>query len=322
VTPVLDYLKELVEKEEYERALQVAMEVLFRPDNDLEGLMRVNLIIAECRIRLKDPLGALPSAQLASKLAQDHNYYDLAAEAELCKGSAYTLARQYDEAMAAFFLVIEMGPNLLNRGRMEFASWRYLGYVYERLNQSEQQIWALRNAWRLSRHTQPGPERNSLHTMLIHALLSDKKYDEAKSLLTEWRAYLKEHPDDAHAQYLYHLDLCRFALDTRKFRYASRLALDGLDKYKGNPVRQFTFYQSLYQASLGLNRPEEALGYALAARMVAIESRRYDVEFEAAEWVVGLIRTYGSSLVARLDRQYLNQGVNLGQYLAPTAWQS
>lgn len=319
---MISYLKELMEQGEYHKALQVAMEALLQVGNDLHEFVEVNLLVAECRLKLNEPLAALPSAQIASKLARDLESYDALATAELFKGKAYANMRQYVEAMDSCFTVIEFGPRLQGRKRLEYDTWMCLGFIYERVGDAKQQIWALRNAWKLNFVTRNSVERNSLRTMLLHASLSAKDYDSARDLLRDWRNYLGQNPEDTHGRYLYVVDLARFALERKKYRVTSHLALEELDRQKGHPIRQGVFYQYLYEASIGLDRPEEALGYALAARMAALEARRYDIEFEAAEWVVELVRKYGSGLVAKLDKRYMAQGVNLGSFLGQQTWRS
>lgn len=312
----------LMEQGEYQAALQLALEALLARDNDLEALVQLNLILARCRVELQDPLAAVPSAQLAAKVARDLGLWDMAAEAEIWKGVAYARCGRYDDAIAVFYSVLELGPDLQRRNWWEYLAWWNLGYLYERLNQPGDQLWALKRAWGLAGVLTSTDQRASLRTMLINAYMNSNDFDSARRELADLRNHLMAHPEDHNGQYFYLVDFSRLAFARKKYRFASQLALQGLEQVKGQPLRQFIFYRRLFECCRHLGRPEDALGYALAARMVAIEARKYDVEYEAAEWVVNLIREHGSQLVTRLDVKYQLQGINLGNFLSGQVWRA
>lgn len=315
-------IKTLMEKGQYQEALQLALEALMARDNDLQTLVQINIAIARCRVELGDPLAAVPSAQLAAKVARDIHLYDETAEAEIWKGVAYGQCGRYDDAIAAFYTVLELGQELQRRTWWEYLSWWNLGCIYERTNRPVDQLWALKQAWNQSWVLESAAQRNSLRTMLVNAYLTLGDFKNARNELEGLRKYLETNSGDLIAQHFYLVDLSRLAFERKKYRFASHLALEGIERVKGQPLRQFIFYRRLYESCVRLGRFEDALGYALVARMAAIEARKYDVEYEAAEWVVNLIRDHGSQLVARLDAKYQLQGVNLGDFLGGQVWRS
>lgn len=68
-----------------------------------------------------------------------------------------------------------------------------------------------------------------------------------------------------------------------------------------------------------MRRPVDALSFALAARVSAIDGRLYPVEFAASAWLMHLIRRHGADPVAELATDMDRQGVDLYQYLDPVA---
>jgi hypothetical protein len=140
--------------------------------------------------------------------------------------------------------------------------------------------------------------------------LSAGKYTDALRLLAE-------QGDTGDCDSL--LDWAAYLLAVGRSGESTRAAMAALDLAGTDAERQCRAQLLLCHSARAEGRMVEALEFALAARVTAIDGRLYTLEFEAADLLFGLIRQGGAPLMREVAADFDQQGVNVYHYLSDEA---
>jgi len=321
---LIDYLVQLMEAGEFEKALRLSEQILLRGGMTLSEMAKLNLVICRCRLGVNDAYGAVNSGLLAVKLARDTRDWDLLGRALLNVGTAYIGTRQYDLALQHFYGFMEHRAQYTTAARFEGAVWRSIGVAHQRKLETSLAIDALNRArqW----FAKLGSDHSAFACMhdLIHTYVQLHRSDPAHSLdpvaklLEEARLVVRKYPGDSYFRGYYLYDRAIYYLHSRKLGRALVCAMKAMETHKGDHLLNSNAHMILCECNRVMGDTKQALGYALAARVEAIHGRHYELEFIAAQTMAEIIRKQGTEAVRELDLEYQAMGIDLGQYLSPS----
>lgn len=320
---MLDYLVRLMEDGEYQKCLRLAEQQLLRGGMSLSEMAQLNMVICRCRLGLQDSYGAIPSGLLAVKLARDIGEWDILGRALLNVGTAYVGARQYDEALQHFYGYFEHLNRYTTAQRFEGAIWKSIGTAHQRKLETRQAIDAFERARRwYSRRSVDHSVFTCTHDLINTYLQASEQnpefhLDSVTNLLKDEKAIARRNAGETYYLGTYLLDQASWYLRQERIGRAMVSAMKALEVRKGDHQLAFHCHMVLHRCNLGLGDMKQALGYALAARVEALQGRHYELEFLAAQAMADVIRREGTSVLQQLDAEYQAMGVDLGQYISP-----
>ncbi|HLN60410.1 MAG TPA: hypothetical protein VK464_02580 [Symbiobacteriaceae bacterium] len=319
---MVDYLVQLMEAGEFEKCLRLAEHQLLEGGMSLTELATLNMVICRCRLGVNDPYGAINSGLLAAKLAGDTHQWDTYGRVLLNVGTAYMGTRQYDLALQNLYSYFERQHYYVESRRFEGAVWRGIGIAHQRKQESRLAIDALKKAYHW--FAKQGVDQSAFSTLhdLVHTYLQvfDTKggsLDQVHELLTDQKKIARKYPGDSYFRAYYLNDQSAYYLRARRWGRALVCAYKALDIRKNDHILAFHAHMNLCHGYRELGEAKQALSYALAARVSALQGRHYDLEYIAAHTMADLIRKQETELVRQLDEEYAAMGIDLGQYLSP-----
>lgn len=323
VDTVVDTLAQLLDDGHFDQALRLAEQELLKSGWNRPQLARVNLVICRCRLELGDPFGAVPSGLLAAKLARDLGEWDLLAESLLFTGTAMTGTRQLDQALYQLYQYFEH-MHLYNSARsLEGSVWRAVGIAHQRKQESDKALNALVRARKWFLTHESDRDAFACTSDMINTYLNIHERDSSMSLepVGDLLRYEKE-LSSRHAGDSYYLATCRLdeaSIYLRQGRLGRAMvrALQASEARKADATLVFHAYMVLHRCSRLSGLSKQALGYAVAARAKALQSKNYEMEFVASQAMADVVREHGSGVVRELEQEYQGMGVNLSQYLTP-----
>jgi len=320
---VVDTLTRLLEEGHYDQALRLAEQELLKSGWNRPQLARVNLVICRCRLEMGDPFGAVPSGLLAAKLARDLAEWDLLGQCLLYTGTAMTGTRQLDQALYQLYQYFEH-MHLYNTSlSLEGSVWRAVGIAHQRKLESDKALNALQRARKWFLAHESDRDAFACTSDMINTYLNMHDRDASLSLapVGELIRYEKElaarHPDDSYYRATYLLDQASVYLAQGRIGRAMVRALQASETRKNDVVLVFHAYMVLHRCSRRIGLHKQALGYAVAARVKALQNKNYEMEFIASQAMADVVREQGNNVVRELERDYQAMGVNLSQYLTP-----
>ncbi len=320
---MLDTLVRLMEEGEFQKCLRLAEQCMMRGGWSLSEMATINMAICRCRLGLGDPYGAVAAGMLAVRLSKDVGEYDLLARALLNLGTAYVGVRQYDQALEQFYAYFDYHTQYKKSRRLEGAFWKHIGVTHQRKLESQKALEALKKARDWFRRQEVEYSVFTCTHDLINTYLQMHEHDPTRSLapvkdlLEDQRLIARRNPLESYYEGTYWLDMAGYYLHDSRLGRAIVAANKAITLRKGDRMTAFHARMLLHRCYLDLDDPRAALGHALAARVLAVEGRHFDLEFLASQAMADVIREQGAEMVKSLDQEYLDQGIDLGQYLSP-----
>ncbi len=320
----VDSLVRLMEDGEYQKCLRIAERQLVRGGISRAELAKLNLVICRCRLGLNDPYPAVNSGLLAVKLARDVGEWDTLGRALLNLGTALVATRKYDGALTHLYSYFEHIHRYRTSRRFEGAIWRTIGIAHQRKLETDLAVDALDRARRwFAKHGVDRSAFNCLHDLVSTHLQVREKDPEAplepvEELLQAEKELAQKHAGESFYQATYLQDRAAYYLHANRLARAMVCAMKAMEIRKGDRLLNFHCHMVLHEATKRLGDAKQALGYALAARTEAIQSRHFELEFIAAQAMAEVVRSQRPEVVRELDREYQEMGIDLGQYLSPS----
>ncbi|MFO7172495.1 MAG: hypothetical protein DIU70_005960 [Bacillota bacterium] len=313
----LYYLIELVETGQHQKALDLAEQLLQRSGHRPEDLAHLHRLVACARFNAGDAVGALPAWRSALHLARDLGLWDLVGTLCLELGQCHLSIREPREARRALSTYFLYEHRYREAARFQPRVWANLGAAWQMESHHSQAIPAFRRALSgFLRQGEIGFACQTWHQLLLSARAAAPR--EVPGLLRLLKRFAQAHRERPEVVALYLLEQGLWALDRGRYWRATSLGLRAREVGQKEPWLSFEVHMLLARASQALGLLEDALGFALSARVLALGAQQYDLEFEAAYLMCELIRVGGRELVQALDRSYLAQGINIGPYLSPS----
>lgn len=314
MAPEVQWLRELLKQEDWQKALKVAEQLLVRGGYSALELAEINYAVCRARAHSQELLGAIPAGLLAEKLAADQGNWDLFGRAALVVGVCYIRTRRCVEGRDHLLQYFHHFDKYSDAREIEGRVWQNLGMAYYHQGRLQEAIGLFQRARAF--HGEHG-DLELLYVTDRHLVMCylDVDMDKVSQVLRELRAYRRKYPADQvlKLEYLW----CRaiYALRTGAHGWAASFCLSGLMCQEKSAAGEFHLKMTLSEALAGLGSYKDALGYALSARITALQARHYDLEFLATEAMYNLMASHGGNLIHELDAEYLGVGLDISPYL-------
>lgn len=291
---MIEYLEKLVAGKEWDRALALAEQLLLNPDNTPWDLMVIYTMVTEARYETGEFYGAQVAGQLAVKMSRELEAWDYYGHATLCLGVAYARLRQPEQAISTWYEYLAYVPHYTWALRHHVQVLFNIGVVAAQNDRREEALRTLQRAAEVANASNAERWAHTIRHVLIDTYLRYQQLDQIPPLLAKCAHYLRHNPAvyDYTYSFLWHLIYrIRYALATHRPFRALKVARRGLQMAKDYPQLQFQFQFHMLQARAyeQLNDTRTAMEEAVKARVAAMEARRFDLEYEVANYMYGLL---------------------------------
>lgn len=293
---MIEYLEQLVKDEEYQKVIALAERLLLNSENTSWDLMVIYSRLTQARNEIGEYYGAQVAGQLATKMARDLEAWDYFGISSMSLGLAYDRLAQYEEALATWYEYISQLPYYREEATELHPVVLYnIGVVQGRLGRTEESLRTIRRANDVAVALGHKRTAHGIRHGLIDAHLRYGSLQEIPSLLAQCAHYLRHNSGvtEHNQSRLWHIVLrVRFALTTKRYHRAMRVATRGLSQAEGVSVVQYHLYYLLAQVHDLMGEFRTALDYSIRARSKAMDARRYDLEFAVTNYVYGLLTSH------------------------------
>ena len=311
---MLDFLEKMVAEGAYQKCLNAAEQLIRSGHNSVAELAQINLIIARCRMWVRYYIGAVRAAQLGLKIARDQSLTALVSQGSWILAAAYYYTRQYDNVISTGYEFYGLVPPSAQSPEAEGKICNLIGLSQYRQNRFGDAYKSFIRAAAAFRQTSDGEALLRSVIWVIRCAHSLGDNSRARTGLKESMQIARTLPKDnwVHQDILVLRSENAFLLgrpDRAAYLALRALALDGA------PEPKIRALMLLHRYHLNRSEYKDALGYALAARVTALDARWFHLEYEAAEAMVETIRAASLEDVSALDQEYLSTGVDISRYL-------
>lgn len=295
---MIEYLEKLVEEKQYEKALAYAEQLLLNPDNSAWEMMAIYSALCEVRCETGEFYGAQVAGQLAVKMARDLEAWDYFGKASGWLGLCYDRLRQPENALSAWYEYLAYVPFYSKALKHHVTVLYNIGIVQAQAGRHQESLRTLQQAADVANAVRDHRKAHGIRHAMIDAHLRYGQIEQIPALLAKCAHFLRHNPKTpTHTQsLLWHLVLrVRYALATHRPRRALRVAQRGIRLEKTLPETSEMVYHLHRLSALAyeqLNNLRSCLEEGVRARAVAIEFRRYDLEFEITDYIYGLISSH------------------------------
>lgn len=309
-------LMHLLETGQYHNCMQEALFLLDAGGGTAADHARICAALCRCRLELGDWQEAERAGELALSSAEDGADADLLASILVDLGTTRMRMRRYAEALAMWQRFCRLLPQMTGAQCQEGTVRQQMAEALHRMGRSEEalRVYAAARRW-FGRFGDQASGWNCLRAM-IDICLEQGELWRAKPLLEEGDRRLVDVGRRDQVGQL--LDGARYFLASGRPDLAAQRAFAGLERAV-DLDQQGRAQMLLCQTALDRECPAEALAFALAARVSAMEGHLYGLEFEAAEMIIRLLRTHGSPLMDEVAADFSRQGVDIYDYLSEIA---
>lgn len=306
-TTVIDYLEQLVETGEYEKAVEFGEQLLKDRENSPTTMLAIQCCLLRAHCSLEKPDKALITGEVCVKLALQLRQWDKVGISCLYLGVANIRLRRYEEAVQILSEYVVHLPQYETAAGHEIMAWYNLGMAQTALGDLREAAKALTQAH--NRALCQGNERtlHGIRQALIDTRISIGELKSVPRLLAKCARYLRDNPEGFMNQesWLHHLELrARFALLTGRLVRAQLLSLRGLKHARRETEYPTFFHLLLARVCLEANSAVESLGHATAAQVCAKSLLRPDLESQAVEIIDKVTKAFMTA-PSELDRYYL-----------------
>ncbi|MGE5676373.1 MAG: hypothetical protein ACM3XM_21225 [Mycobacterium leprae] len=280
-----------------------------------EARARIQAAVCRSCLELTDYFAAAEAGEAAVRLAEEAQAFDVAGLALLDLATAESRIRRYESALLHFARYFD-GLSTYTAARcMEGTALQRMGDTLTRAGRHAEALerYGAARRW----YERFGAEQCVLECAraMIRIHLDRGEPGEAVSLLGECSRYAAAHQGDRAFGADHLLDRAYYLFAMRRHAESVQAASGALELADDRLAQQSEAQLLLCRNALSQNKREEALSFALAARVCAIDGRLYELEFEASELLFRLLREGGIELLQALEPDFAAAGVNLFQYL-------
>ncbi len=311
LAPEVQWLKKLLAEEQWSKVLDVAGQILvigrFTPVEYAE----INYAVCRARAFRQELLQSIPPGELARRLCQDTQQWDLLGNVLLTLGVAYFRTRSHKAALLTFSSYFDHMDKYTTAHKLSGRVWHNIGNALVNGGQITEATAAFRRAREMYKRNQDDPAYYDQATLVLIDCYLETDIAAVPPLLSELRRNARGESAIPGSLSKYLLARARYAYCRGAFRWAASLCSTGLAAPVKYEWAEFKLNLTLSQCMSAIGEFKDALGYALAARMTAIRSQAFDLEFTAIEAMYDLISVHGTSLVRTLGNEYHEQGMDL-----------
>lgn len=317
-------LRTLLDQGRFEECRLQAMQVLGQDGQTTNVQAECHYAIFRCDSEAGELISAAQRGERALHLAQVSEAVDLSGMILFDLSLTYARLRRYRQLVRTMTRWLELEPQLksspVQQGRVRHRlAWAHLclSEYTEALIQTEQvRVLAL----------QAGNQRLAECSRRLHRriLLRANSLDEVPHLIEASRQYFSAHPDDTKSHFYLWYDLADLTAARGSPPAAVAHALRALELASGNTQHEVDCYLLLYRIAAAQSDWQDALAFALNARLSALSGDRLDLAHEALILLDELLCAHGPSLLDGIQRHFVRSGVNplefFPAHVSPPDW--
>ncbi len=314
----VQWLKELLDQEQWDKVLQAAEQCLRRGGYSAAEYAEINYAICRARAFRQELLQAIPPGELARRLSRDTGQWDLLGKTLLVLGVAYWRTRSYDRALSTLYGFFEHNSHYTTAQTLAARVWHNIGHTLIRTGQAAEAAGALRRACNEYQSLNDVDGFTAAAQHLVECCV-ETSLPEARTVLAAMRATGTQHPSQYNGRAVYFLGRARCARQVGAFKWAAALCLAALAEERKSLYIEFHSNLVLSGCLAALGDNKNALGHALAARMIAANGKIYDLEFMAIEAMYDLMSGPDNTALQALDADYLEQGLDMTPFFGASS---
>lgn len=309
-------LMHLLETGHYRLCLEEALALLSAGAVHSVDQARVHAAVCRCRLELGDCRAAIAAGLQALSHSDEGSAPDLHGAVLIDMGTAWAKLRQYNTALGAWERFIGLLPRLTGLICQEGLVRLQMAETLQRLGHTDRALEAYEAGRRWFERFGDEQSVRTCARGMIGIYLECGDLSAALPLLKEGDLHMPDAGPLFRSCQL--LDWARYLLAAGCPVLAAERAFAALELAPGL-AEQGRAQMVLCQTALQQAKPVEALAFALAARISAMEGNLYGLEFDAAEVIFRLLRHHGSELLAEVAADFKSQGVDIYDYLSELA---
>lgn len=308
-------LERLMAAGEYQRCLQAGRLLLEEGDPTGEEAGRTWALLCRCYLLAGDHLRALEAGRKAEAITSGQAMTDVTAAVLSDLATALATLRRYEETLAVLIRFYRLLPDCTAAQCLEGDALRRHGAVLGRLGRLQEAAARFHEAIRWYRRFGDEATAGACLQDLTQLWLDRHRADQTYPLLLEGDRHLASHPDDRGFEARHRLLRARYHRMAGRWQESTDEAYSALDLSEELSNVRAESQLLLSQNAAEADQPVEALGFALSARVTAVDGRLYTLEYRACTWLADLMYRYGPTALAELERALERVGVDLYQYL-------
>lgn len=273
--------------------------------------------IAHCHVAVRNAQDACVPGEMAWKLAVSVPDWDLAGQALLDLSTAYGQLSRFRKQIRTLRRYLVLLERMSAARRYEPIARYRLGWAAFHMMEDEAAEAFLSDGL-LAAERWEDSQTADLCRQLMRALrIRAGRLDEVPQLLEQSAAYLGTQSQDRSAAFGYWYGMAQYTRATGRLAEAIVHALKALEHADGYVENEVECHLLLCECATGLGDESDALGFALAARVCAIEGGRYDLAYGATAVIDNLLSTATPSVLEGFSRQFAQNGLDVFRYIPP-----
>lgn len=300
----------LLEQGRFEECRLHAMQVLAQDGQTTSVKAQCHYAVFRCDSEAGELISAAQQGELALRLAQLSEAVDLSGMILFDLSLTYARLKRYRQLVRSLTRWLELEPqlksSLTQQGRVRYR----LAWAHLRLSEYPEALHQTEQARQLAQQAASERLAECARRVQRRVLLRMNRLEEVPSLIEESRKHFAANPDDTRTHYYLWYDLAELTAARGSPPAAVAHALRALDLAGGSTQHEVDCYLLLYRLAVAQSDWQDALAFALNARLSALTGNRLDLAHEALILLGDLLRTHGPSLLDGIERHFVRSGVN------------
>ncbi len=262
-------------------ALEVAEEILPRPDLGREERAGVLRSLCECRTRTGDPGSGIQPGHDAVFLARDTQQWDLLGDALFWLADCYYSKGLYKEAARQYQEFLTHLDHYRSASEHECVCRYNLAVSLRGQELYSEAAEVLDDLLARAAGKVSAEDYSRYRHTLIHYYLKTEQTEPVPALLIACEDYCSAHPEDILAAVNLTNDRAHYAYVRKDYATASKLAKESAERDDAPHELRAEAYLHLQQIALDLDMPQHAFAMGVLAQQQADLARREDLRREA-----------------------------------------
>lgn len=271
--------------------------------------------IACCHVEARNAKDACVPGELAWKLAVSVPDWDLAGHALLNLATAYAQSSRYSRQMRTLRRYLELLPKMDAVCVHEPTARYWLGWAAFQMEEDDQADAFLSDGLLAAERWEDSQTADLCRRLKRALRIRAGRLDEVPLLLEQSAAYIDAQPQDRSAAYGYWHSMAQYAQAAGRPAEAIGHALRALECADGQTEDEVECHLLLCNSATELGDARDALGFALGARVCAIEGGRHDLAYGATAIIDDLLNRASPSVLEGFSHQFVQRGLNVFRYI-------
>jgi len=253
--------------------------------------------------------------ELAWKLALSESAYDLAGVALLDLATAYGQLSRYRRQVRTLRRYLDLLERMnVARVHEPIALYR-LGWAFFHMGENDQADACLSAGLLAAERWEDSQTADICRRLKRSLRIRTGQLAEVPPLLEQSSAYMSAQPQDRAAAYGYWHGLAELAQASGRPAESVSHALKALEYADSQVNEEVECHLLLCESAIAVGDLRDALGFALSARVCAIEGERYDLAYGATTAINDLVSRASANVLEGFSLQFARHGLNVFRYI-------